>query len=210
MKDFCGAKTRSGKKCRKAPMRNGRCNLHGGKSPIGIGSPNIKHGRYSKDLPTRMSSRFEEALADADLVQLGRDIALIDSRLGEVLSEITQDSTGTIFGSLRRAFNDYTKSNDPAKKQVAFVEMEFLIEQGAEDWQKWQEVYSVLEQRRKMVESEAKRQVQLQQTLTTSQAVNMLAAVIDTVKRHVTDVDALRAISADIAGLAASQTVGRT
>lgn len=157
-----------------------------------------------------MSSRFEEALADADLVQLGRDIALIDSRLGEVLSEITQDSTGTIFGSLRRAFNDYTKSNDPAKKQVAFVEMEFLIEQGAEDWQKWQEVYSVLEQRRKMVESEAKRQVQLQQTLTTSQAVNMLAAVIDTVKRHVTDVDALRAISADIAGLAASQTVGRT
>ena len=44
----CGAKTRRGTPCRRAPMRNGRCSNHGGKSLIYIAHPNYKHGRYSK------------------------------------------------------------------------------------------------------------------------------------------------------------------
>ena len=38
----CGAKTRVGTPCKRVGnLRNGRCKLHGGRSPI-------KHGRYSK------------------------------------------------------------------------------------------------------------------------------------------------------------------
>lgn len=44
----CGAKTRSGVPCQNAPMGNGRCRMHGGKSLSGIAHPNYKHGRYSK------------------------------------------------------------------------------------------------------------------------------------------------------------------
>lgn len=44
----CGAKTRRGTPCRRAPMRNGRCYLHGGKSLAWFAHPNYKHGRYSK------------------------------------------------------------------------------------------------------------------------------------------------------------------
>lgn len=52
MKDSCGAKTRSGGKCKKAPMLNGRCKLHGGAS---TGAPQgnknaTKHGFYSDAL----------------------------------------------------------------------------------------------------------------------------------------------------------------
>ncbi|WP_454888686.1 HGGxSTG domain-containing protein [Sphingobium indicum] len=32
---ICGAKRRNGEPCRKLPMRNGRCHLHGGKTPRG-------------------------------------------------------------------------------------------------------------------------------------------------------------------------------
>lgn len=45
----CGAKTRSGESCKRAPMRNGRCYLHGGASLGGYAHPNFKHGLYSKD-----------------------------------------------------------------------------------------------------------------------------------------------------------------
>lgn len=47
--EMCGAKTRSGDPCNARPMRNGRCRMHGGKSPgAPKGNQNAwKHGKYS-------------------------------------------------------------------------------------------------------------------------------------------------------------------
>jgi len=49
MKDItsCGAKNRQGLPCKRAPMPNGRCSNHGGKSLKGFAHPNYKHGCYS-------------------------------------------------------------------------------------------------------------------------------------------------------------------
>ena len=45
----CGARTRNGTPCRSPAMENGRCRMHGGKSPgAPIGNANAReHGRYS-------------------------------------------------------------------------------------------------------------------------------------------------------------------
>lgn len=46
----CGAKTRSGALCRQPGMKNGRCRLHGGKSP---GAPRgERNGNYRHGLRT--------------------------------------------------------------------------------------------------------------------------------------------------------------
>jgi hypothetical protein len=45
---ICRAKNRQGLPCRRAPMVNGRCSNHGGKSLKGLAHPNYKHGFYSK------------------------------------------------------------------------------------------------------------------------------------------------------------------
>jgi hypothetical protein len=47
----CGARTRSGGTCKAAAMPNGRCRMHGGRSPgAAIGNKNAwKHGRYSAE-----------------------------------------------------------------------------------------------------------------------------------------------------------------
>ena len=47
----CGARTRSGSPCRSPAMPNGRCRMHGGKSP---GAPKgnrnaFKHGHFSAE-----------------------------------------------------------------------------------------------------------------------------------------------------------------
>jgi uncharacterized protein YjcR len=47
----CGARTRRGTPCQSPAMPNGRCRMHGGKSP---GAPRgnrnaLKHGRYSAE-----------------------------------------------------------------------------------------------------------------------------------------------------------------
>jgi hypothetical protein len=48
----CGAKTRASGSCRQPAMRNGRCRLHGGKSPgapRGDRNGNFRHGLRTKD-----------------------------------------------------------------------------------------------------------------------------------------------------------------
>ena len=47
----CGARTRIGTPCRSPAMANGRCRMHGGKSPgAPIGNSNArKHGLYTGD-----------------------------------------------------------------------------------------------------------------------------------------------------------------
>jgi len=65
-KQYCGAKNRAGHPCRRAPMRNGRCNLHGGKSPgAKPGNTNaLKHGGYSAET-IRFRQLAREAVQDA-------------------------------------------------------------------------------------------------------------------------------------------------
>ena len=51
----CGARTRSGSRCRSPAMPNGRCRMHGGMSP---GAPKgnknaLKHGRYTAEAIAR-------------------------------------------------------------------------------------------------------------------------------------------------------------
>lgn len=87
----CGAKLRKkpGKRCRSDKlMPNGRCRLHGGKTPSGPMGPNWKHGRRSKnhrwqaDLPkTSLAKRFNVALADPQLTSLRAAAALNDAML---------------------------------------------------------------------------------------------------------------------------------
>ncbi|MDP7098055.1 MAG: HGGxSTG domain-containing protein [Rhodospirillales bacterium] len=48
----CGAKTRRETPCQSAAMPNGRCRMHGGKSPgapCGPANGNYRHGRYTKE-----------------------------------------------------------------------------------------------------------------------------------------------------------------
>lgn len=71
----------------------------------------------------------------------------------------------------------------------------------------WKELVDLFEQRRKLAESERKRMVEMQQMMTLQQGQAFLAAVVDSIRRNVSDRKALGAISADIARLAAN-TVG--
>lgn len=183
-------------------MLNGRCAMHGGKTPRGVDSPHTKHGRYSKDLPTRLAGRFEQAIKDAELIQLNREAALLDTRIGELLEQIDAEGTGAIFKLLAKAWTDYRAAKE-GDKPTSLMVVEQLIERGMAQEITWAEIYSLIEQRRKVVESEAKRQTQLKQTLTVSQAMTLLTAVVDIVKRNVSDDDILRSVSRDISGLLA-------
>ena len=84
----CGAKTRSGGRCKNLAMHPaGRCRMHGGKSLRGLASPRYKHGKYSKDTLTKMA-RAAGARAAAAAAEM---VAVLDeprSELAELLGDL--------------------------------------------------------------------------------------------------------------------------
>jgi hypothetical protein len=65
----------------------------------------------------------------------------------------------------------------------------------------WKEIYALLEQRRKLVETESKRLKDMQQMMTSEQAALLISAVADVIKQNVTDTEQRRRISEGITNL---------
>ena len=60
--------------------------MHGGRSPRGTEHPNWKGRGYSVDLPTRLYDRYQAGLNDPELSSCKNELALIDSRLGDLFT----------------------------------------------------------------------------------------------------------------------------
>lgn len=183
---ICGAKTRSGRYCKKDPTRNrNRCQLHGGKSPRGIAAGRFKTGKYSKDLPSRLSERYLTATSDEKLLELRDEIALIETRLGDLLSRADTGESGATWGQIKTAYDQLRKAatiNDQQKFTEHLNNMGRLITKGAGDYAVWDEIFKAVSAKRKGVETERKRLVDLKQMMTAEQAMGMLSFVIATLK----------------------------
>jgi hypothetical protein len=194
---------RTGEAC-KANAVTGRsvCYHHGGASRTGLAHPNLTTGRYSKHLPTRMGERYQQALADPELLAMREEVALIDSRLSDVLSRVDTGESGKAWAELQKAWKIY-RTGPPGQRLEAEARISDLIHDGASDYEAWSEVREIVDQRARLVANERQRLVQMQQMLSVEQAMTLMAAVADAVRRHVHDRDALAGISADLARIVA-------
>jgi hypothetical protein len=207
----CTAYRRGGKEPCKAFAMHGRnvCRLHGGKSLAGNASATFKTGRYSKHLPEHLRARYQTALGDADLLVMRDEVSLTDARLTDLITRLNDQDNAARWYSVRAAFREYTQAlahdgeEDAADPAMLLTRLEGAIFAGSDDDRVWDGIADVIEQRRKLVESERKRLVDLQQMLTAEQAMVLLSQVADTVRRHVTDRTALAGISADLVRLMA-------
>ncbi len=198
---MCGATKKDGSPCHMSAMPNGRCRLHGGKTPVGFAHPSTQHGRYSKYLPTRLSARYQEALRDPALLELMQDIALLDMRLGDVLQRMETGDTTMRWQSLQDVRLEAiaaSKRDDKARASRAINTILEMIGAWHDESGAWDEIGGLLEQRRKLVESERKRLVEMQQTMTVEKAMLLAGAILGIIKAHVHDRDTLHAISTDI------------
>ena len=202
----CKAKSkRSGKRC-KNNTSAGKvvCHIHGGKTPVGIASPNYKTGRYSKYLPSRLAGRYQEAVNDPGLLELNHEIALMDARLTSLLERVETGETASLWEDVSRAWAELTaaiREQNKVKQQETAVKLDALIRSGQDDYEAWHEIQDTIEQRRKLVESERKRLVEAQQHVTTVQAMTLIGNILAIIKNNVTDAKTLQAISADVGQL---------
>lgn len=197
----------TGQQCGRAPTV-GRtvCNFHGGKTPAGGLASAFKHGRYSRHLPPQLLARFEETEHDPELLSLREDVALVDARVAELLERVqTGESASTwkLIGKLWRDFQRHRAAGNATKAEELLVLLAEPLAHGIADHAAWEEVGQHLDRRQRLVESEQRRMEKMQAMLTVEQALGLLGTVLDVLRRHVTDVDVLAAIGADLEQLVA-------
>lgn len=200
----CGARTRAGGTCRNAAMPNGRCRMHGGKSLSGPALPQWKDGRRSKVLPRRLMESYQASLADPDRLVLNEELALLDARINDVLVRVDSGESGQLWAQLRQTWREYEvarKARDPAVMAQSVTMLGELISRGHADAAAWAELRQLVQERRKLAESERKRLVEAQQVVAVDQALALLGLMVDAVQRHVHDAGTLGAIVEEYARL---------
>lgn len=203
---------RSGKRCL-LPAVNGYdvCRVHGGKTPRGVASVNTKLGRYSKDLPTRLAGRFQKALDDPQLGNLKAEIALLDTRIAEMVAGLDTQQHGMVWetvGDARNAIKAAMRSGKADQMIAAYDYLDDVINSANSDMEIWDEVVRLIEQRRKLTDSERKRQVDLEQMITAERAMLLVSALMGVIKEHVTDKRQLAAIAADCRAIYVGSAIG--
>jgi len=201
--EICGAKKRTGGVCQSPVLgAGGRCWLHGGKSLGGLSSPTIKTGRHSKYLPAGLYEKFAEAQSDPMLFELRSEVALVDTRIGELLERIGKSDSTELWKRLEDGYEALRKAimGDGDAQAVVFAlgALEKVINDGVGDWAAWKEITVQIEQRRRLVESERLHQKQMQQLVSVDQMMLLAGALLASVKTHVKDKGALMAISKEI------------
>lgn len=196
---------RTGERCgAKAVKGRNVCYHHGGRSLAGPASKTWKDGGRSKYLPKRLLDDYQASLDNPDKLLLDEDIALIESRLSDVLRRVDSGESGRIWTELRDAKREYQaaqRARDTAAVAMAVNAIMDLIDRGSHDSAAWAEVTGLIERRRKLVESERKRLVEAQQLVHVEQAAALLGLMVDAVRRHVRDDATLRAITNEYARL---------
>ena len=202
---------RTGERCKRPPIIGKTvCYHHGGMSPRGIASATLtRDGRYSKHLPTRMLATYEAAKLDPNLLALQDEVALIDARLLELMQRVDTGESGATWKQLRSEFQKFQKLMSAGKtadaKGVLFT-ITGLITKGVNDEAAWSEIRSLVNQRVRLVESERKRLVEMQQMVNSDQAMLMVRSLVAAVREHVRDPAILRAIADDLGRLALART----
>lgn len=202
----------TGERCRLAATPGREvCRFHGGKSLRGVASPSFKTGKYAKDLPVRLRSRYAQSLNDSELLALDNEIALLETRLSELIAGLDESGSSAAWLQLQRevdALDGARASGEAAKAAQAINNIRLIVQNGAQEVHRWRELYEVIQHRRVIVESEQRRLVSIQQMITAHQALVMLRTVetlvLEAVSRHVSDADRRRRIIAEVgAGLVA-------
>lgn len=205
----CQAKAKStGEQCKRRAVNGKRvCTVHGGLTPGGLASPNLKTGRYSKYLPAQLQDRYQEAVSDPDILSLNEDVALLRSL---VFKHLESMSTGDTHPSWKLAYSALQKlkkaiaTGDAVDLLAAMEEIEAVITPNYRAAVAEDKVTGYIDQLGRIADKERRLLIDRQQVITVERMMLMITAIAAIVKQHVDDRNTLRDIQTDIQGLLVS------
>ena len=205
----CGCRSRKPNRfgeyvCLTRPMKGGICcRKHGGKTPKGADSPHAKHLRYSQ-VPVRLLEGYEAALGDERLLELRDESALLQARVNDLLGRVDSGESGQLWAEVGKTWEKYNKAlrHADADQEAAHRQyLDQLIRSGVDDYRAWDEVVKVVDQKRRISESERKRLHEMEVMIAANQIGTLILAVGEmfraNVTKHVRNADERRSLLTD-------------
>src|SRR5215211_19820 len=183
---LCGATTRRATPCKNPAMANGRCRMHGGLTPRGVELPQFRTGRYSKSVPDRLISRYQEALQDEERHDLADEIALAETKVDDILARMEQGESGELWLRLRDLERRVRRATGDQRASL-LGEMFNLIRRGAQDEVMWREVERWVTRKQRVVETDMRVAKDKQEMVSAEEVMALMAGILDSIKRHVVD-----------------------
>jgi hypothetical protein len=202
----CCAENREGNRCGQiAEPGYVVCHYHGGKTPRGIESVHFQGRGYSQDLPAQLADRMLATLQDIDFSSMRQEIALVDARLGELLQKLDSGETGTAWRAVIGAYSDLEDARGmdegqerDEKEQAAMGDLWNAITSAGREREAWMEIYDGLEVRRKMADTETKRDKARQESLSMEEAMALIGTIVRILYDEIEDRDLLRRVGEKI------------
>jgi hypothetical protein len=155
--------------------QTGRCDLHGGNSPVGLANgnskPGLKYSRYS--ISKRLAPYLERAQEDPDPVNIVPDIQFIDVRLAELSESLSEENPAVALQNIRKAWGEFEQAYASGNKldiRSALTRMHTSVNENTGDAAIWNEIVKLQDHRRKL----ALVAIRKQQVEETSIGVNLL------------------------------------
>ena len=153
--------------------------------------------RYKQFLPEKLAKLYEEALSRPDLLELENQIAVIDAKIMTTFEE----AEGKSLPSWGDILTEVARLRDPDLGQAAITNLEQWARDGADHDAKWQQVQGMMEQQRKLVETEIRRKKELNLMIPVDRIMLLMASIADVIKRHVKDPATLAQIKREMGQL---------
>jgi hypothetical protein len=152
--------------------------------------------------------RIRESLEDPELTSCRNEIALIDARLSDLAQQLTAGGSADAFLSIRKIADGlryYLDRPDVVDREERLEklgeELQHELQVGVNESRVWREIHAALIQRRRLADTERKREELLAATLPHAQAVAFIGAVQTAVRELVTDKHTRAAIARRVAGI---------
>lgn len=202
-KNVCGGwNSKRHKYCRAYPIPGkNRCKNHGGASKRGIEAPNYKHGGYSRDMPEKLATRFREFQGNSELLSLRDDIALTTAGIAEKVASLHTGEAGDLWIEAHEKWRELLKAikrQDETESTALMSEIGRILDSGYHNTLTWKDIHRKQDIKRKLIDSERKRLVDMRQMVTIEELMMVVGALVDSLKKHVHDTQALSYVSADL------------
>lgn len=223
----CGAKRfrSEGVPCEQRPVKdpdkphevyNNRCRIHGGKCPRGIKSARFKDGRYkkgrgdrfSRGMPEKLLRKYEEAVADQQLLEGHREVALLDVRIQECKRRLDSGESGAAWLELETLYHEVQNASSAEEMQSALIAMGKIIVHKVDKERAWNELADAIKDKTHVASAEHRRLKDMQQLITVQEMLTMMSFLGSSIKQHVEDPKTKTRIGKDFARVMSFQRDG--
>ena len=172
---------RTGEQCGNYKMHGmDVCRMHGGKSLRGAKSPRAKTLKYSKYVPDKLLLKLAQAETDDELIEMRAEMALLDTRIMQLLERLETDEAGKRWKAAQEAYREVDKHwrlHDRVNVEISLERLKEAIIDGRSDYEAWEDIQNVIRLRRQLAQTQHKRETEMGQLVTIAQALNLVTRV---------------------------------